>query len=143
MLFAASVDMDVKDASGNIVHIEDSKEGCGKVAISLFMLSAKAFPCITFRKPLPQGLHRKAFMNYLIGKVLTTSPLKHFRANRFGSHSRKIDVEKLFMNHLSHLAKPAIVVIAFALELYERRFDPSLEECEVLSQSTTKSYKLN
>ncbi|GBN89370.1 hypothetical protein AVEN_139947-1 [Araneus ventricosus] len=46
----------------------DSKEGCGKVAISLSM----------------------------------GCPRKHFRANRFGNHSRKIDVEELFINHLSH-----------------------------------------
>ncbi|GBM65674.1 hypothetical protein AVEN_217662-1 [Araneus ventricosus] len=31
-----------------------------------------------------------------------TSPRKHFRANRFENHSRKIDVDKLFIYHLSH-----------------------------------------
>ncbi|GBM92389.1 hypothetical protein AVEN_213228-1 [Araneus ventricosus] len=33
-------------------------------------------------------------------------PRKYFRANRFGNHSRKIDVDNLLMNHLSHRVYP-------------------------------------
>ncbi|GBN69951.1 hypothetical protein AVEN_136474-1 [Araneus ventricosus] len=36
----------------------DSKEGCH---FTFHMLSTKAFPRKSFRKPLPQGLHTKAF----------------------------------------------------------------------------------
>ncbi|GBM89190.1 hypothetical protein AVEN_145497-1 [Araneus ventricosus] len=61
--------------------IPDSKEGCGKVAISL---SAKAFPCKPFRKPFPQGLRRKAIYELphrqgLKDKSAKAFPLKSFR----------------------------------------------------------------
>ncbi|GBO06144.1 hypothetical protein AVEN_202495-1 [Araneus ventricosus] len=50
-----------------VTPIPDSKEDCGKVAISLSICC----------------------------------PRKHFRANRFGNHCRKIYIGKLFMNYLT------------------------------------------
>ncbi|GBM84237.1 hypothetical protein AVEN_87509-1 [Araneus ventricosus] len=72
----------------------NSKEGCGKVAISL------SIGC----------------------------PRNHFRTNRFGNHSSKIDVRKLFYepSEPSCVAPSGILVSALAFQLYEHGFDPRL-----------------
>ncbi|GBO19859.1 hypothetical protein AVEN_245971-1, partial [Araneus ventricosus] len=64
-----------------MVTIPDSKEGCH---FTFHRLSAKAFPRKPFRKPLPKGLHRKAFYELphrqgLNDKSAKAFPRKPFR----------------------------------------------------------------
>ncbi|GBN12487.1 hypothetical protein AVEN_135993-1 [Araneus ventricosus] len=62
-------------------------------------------------------------------------PRKHFRANRFGNHSRKI---KLFINYLSYRVqrRPEQWLLRLPSNPMNARFIPGLEEFEVLSLST-------
>ncbi|GBM10746.1 hypothetical protein AVEN_212058-1 [Araneus ventricosus] len=79
-------------------NIPDSKEGCH---FTFHGLSAEAFPHQPFRKPLPQGLHRKAFYELPHRQGLNNKSAKAFPRKPVRKPSRKIDVGKLFMNHLS------------------------------------------
>ncbi|GBM98695.1 hypothetical protein AVEN_1770-1 [Araneus ventricosus] len=69
--------------------LPDSKEGCH---FTFHRLSAKAFPRKPFRKPLPQGLHRKAFYELPHDKSAQTVSK---------NHCRKVYIGKLFMNYLT------------------------------------------
>ncbi|GBO00607.1 hypothetical protein AVEN_28777-1 [Araneus ventricosus] len=66
-----------------IRSIPDSKESCGKVAISLSIgCPRKHFRPNRFGNHCRKVYVGKFFMNYLTDKVCTTSPRRHFRANR-------------------------------------------------------------
>ncbi|GBN88953.1 hypothetical protein AVEN_139303-1 [Araneus ventricosus] len=107
----------------------DSKEGCGKVAISFSIgCPRKHFRANRFRNHCRKVYVGKLFMNYLTDKVCATSPRKHLLANRFGNHSRKNCRWEAFYEPPapSWVAPSGIVVIAFAFQLYECEFGPRL-----------------
>ncbi|GBN46794.1 hypothetical protein AVEN_198952-1 [Araneus ventricosus] len=70
--------------------------------ITFYRLSAKALTRKPFRKLLPQGLHRKAFYELPHRQGLNDKSAKAFPHNPFRKPFRKIDVRKLFINHLSY-----------------------------------------
>ncbi|GBL80233.1 hypothetical protein AVEN_29203-1 [Araneus ventricosus] len=51
--------------------------------VAFHTLSAKAFPRKPFRKPLPQGLHRKAFYELTHRQGLNDKPAKAFPRKPF------------------------------------------------------------
>ncbi|GBL88630.1 hypothetical protein AVEN_195627-1 [Araneus ventricosus] len=108
-----------------IDHIPDSKEGCH---FTFHRLSAKAIPRKPFRKPLPQGSHRKAFYELLHRQGLYDKSEKAFPHKPFWKQFRKNRRRKAFYEPPapSCVAPFGIVVIAFAFQLYEREFYPRL-----------------
>ncbi|GBN76862.1 hypothetical protein AVEN_230558-1 [Araneus ventricosus] len=81
-------------------------------------------------------------MNYLTDKVCTTSPRKHFRANRFGNHSRKNLRRKAFYEPPvpSCAAPSGVVVIAFAFQLYDAS-SRNVKFCHNLQRNRTNNNK--
>ncbi|GBN12154.1 hypothetical protein AVEN_241053-1 [Araneus ventricosus] len=113
-------------------HSQSLRHSKSYIRLYLFLLYVRLYSCRTVKTLEFQSTHEANILGSKedSGKIAislsTGYPRKHFRANRFGNNSRKIDVGKLFFYELpvpSCVAPSCIVVIAFA---YERGFDPQL-----------------